>query len=108
MLQGLSPQAMQANLTRIVRRLKARRIGVLIVGIQAPVSINAGYARAFNAVFPAVARAEGVPLYPNLLAGVQGIAALNQRDHIHPNGSGARIIARKLAPAVIRALKTRR
>lgn len=107
MLQGLSPQAMQANLTRIVRRLKARRIGVLLVGMQAPVSINAGYARAFNAVFPAVARAEGVPLYPNLLAGVQGIAALNQRDRIHPNAAGARIISRRLAPAIARALRAR-
>ena len=107
MLQGLSPAAMQANLTRIVRRLKARRIGVLLVGLTAPASINARYARDFNAVFPAVARAEGVPLYANLLAGVQGEPRLNQPDRLHPNPAGARIIAQRLAPAVARALKSR-
>lgn len=105
LLQGLSPKLMQASLDRIVRRLKQRRIGVLICGLHAPPAVNAGYARAFNAVFPAVARAEGAALYPNLLAGVEGIERLNQADHIHPNAAGARLIAERLAPAVARALK---
>ncbi len=60
LLQGLDPQAMKANLERLVRRLQARRIGVVLCGLRAPSSLNAGYAREFNAVFPAVARAEGV------------------------------------------------
>jgi acyl-CoA thioesterase-1 len=105
LLQGLSPRAMQANLDRIVRRLKQRRIGVLLCGLYAPPIVNAGYARAFNAVFPAVASAERVPLYPDLLAGVRGIERLNQSDRIHPNAAGARIIAQRLAPHVARALK---
>jgi acyl-CoA thioesterase-1 len=105
LLQGLRPQAMRASLDRIVRRLKQRRIGVLICGLHAPPIVNAGYAKAFNAVFPAVARAEHVPLYPNLLAGVEGVERLNQADHIHPNAAGARVIARRLAPVVARALK---
>jgi acyl-CoA thioesterase-1 len=107
LLQGLAPRAMQASLDRIVRRLKQRRIGVLICGITAPPIVNAGYARAFNAVFHAVARAERVPLYPNLLAGVEGVQRLNQPDHIHPNAGGARLIAQRLAPVVARALKAR-
>lgn len=107
MLQGLAPQVMQANLTRIVRRLKARRIGVLLVGLQVPASINSGYARAFNAVFPAIARAEDVPLYAHLLAGVQGDPRLNQHDKLHPNAAGARAIATRMAPFVIKALKAR-
>jgi acyl-CoA thioesterase-1 len=107
LLQGQAPKAMQASLERIVRRLKQRRIGVLICGLHAPAAVNAGYARAFNAVFPAVASAEHVGLYPNLLAGVQGIPQLNQPDHIHPNAAGARIVAGRLAPAVARALKAR-
>jgi acyl-CoA thioesterase-1 len=104
MLQGLSPEAMQANLTRIVRRLKARRIKVVLCGLRAPASLNAHYARDFNAVFPAVARAEAVALYPNLLAGVELNGALNQSDGIHPNPRGVKIIARALAPTVARAL----
>ena len=106
LLQGLSPRAMQANLTRIVQRLKARRIRVVLCGLHAPASLNAGYARDFNAVFPRVARAERVALYPDLLAGVELNRALNQRDGLHPNPAGVKIMARRLAPVVARALRS--
>jgi acyl-CoA thioesterase I len=108
LLRGLPPQAMQRNLAAIVRKLKARRIPVLLVGVQAPSIVNQAYARQFNAVFPAIARAEGVPLYANLFAGVQGVRALNQDDLIHPNAQGVRAIAARLAPVVARSLKAAR
>jgi acyl-CoA thioesterase-1 len=107
LLQGLDPKVTQANLTAIVRRLKRRGIGILLVGIAAPAVIGAGYARAFNAVFPAVARAEGVPLYPDLLAGVEGHPGLVQGDGIHPDAAGAAVIAARLAPVVVRILRAR-
>ena len=108
LLQGLDPRTTRANLTAIVRRLKARRIAVVVAGIAAPAAIGAAYARDFNAVFGAVARAERVALDPDLLAGVAGRPALNQRDGIHPNAAGVVIIAARLAPVVARALKARR
>jgi len=107
LLQGLDPKTTQANLDRIVKRLKARRIGVLLAGMQAPAAIGRGYARDFDAVFASVARQERVPLYPNLLDGVGQIINLNQRDGIHPNAQGVEIIAGRLAPVVARALKAR-
>jgi acyl-CoA thioesterase-1 len=107
LLQGVDPKMVEANLTAIVRRLKARRLRVLIAGMRAPVSIGADYARAFNAVFPAVARSEHAGLYPYLLDGVGGDARLNQSDHIHPNPAGVKIIASRLAPVVARALTAR-
>ena len=58
LLQGLDPATTKANLTRIVRRLKARRIAVVLAGLSAPDAIGRAYARDFDAVFPAVARAE--------------------------------------------------
>ena len=107
LLQGLDPRTTQTNLQAIVRRLKARRVGVVLCGLHAPLSLNAGYARDFNAVFPAVARAEGVALYPDLLAGVELDRALNQRDGLHPNPRGVKAIAARLAPVVARALRGR-
>lgn len=101
LLQGLKPATTRANLDAIVRRLKARNIHVLLAGLAAPPAIGGGYARDFNAVFPAVAKAQRVALYPNLLAGAGG---LTQRDGIHPNAKGAAIIAQRLAPVVARAL----
>jgi acyl-CoA thioesterase I len=108
LLQGQDPKRTRANLDGIIRKLKARRIAVVLAGIQAPVEVGGGYARDFNAVFPALARAHGVPLYPNLLAGVARIPSLNQPDGIHPNARGAAIIASRLAPVVARALAARR
>lgn len=101
LLQGLKPATTRANLDAIVRRLKARKIHVLLAGLAAPPAIGGGYARDFNAVFPAVAKAHGIALYPNLLAGAAG---LTQRDGIHPNAKGAAIIAQRLAPVVARVL----
>ena len=108
LLQGLPPAALRANLTAIVRRLKARHIAVLLCGLHAPGSLNAAYARQFNAAFTAVAKAQGVALYPDLLAGVELDRALNQSDGIHPNARGAALIADRLAPAAARALKAAR
>jgi acyl-CoA thioesterase-1 len=105
LLQGVDPKATRANLEKIVRRLKARRIRVVLAGLTAPRSIGAGYARDFDAIFPALAKAEGVALYPDLLAGVARAPALNQRDGIHPNAAGVEIIATRLAPLVARSLK---
>lgn len=108
LLQGLDVRTTQTNLAAIVANLKRRHIGVVLAGISAPVAIGGGYAHDFNAIFTRVARAQGVPLYADLLAGVHQDMRLNQRDGIHPNPQGVRIIARNLAPVVARALAARR
>ena len=107
LLQGQDPKRTRANLDGIIRKLQARKIAVVLTGIAAPVEIGGGYARDFNAVFPALARAHGVPLYPNLLDGVARTPTLNQPDGIHPNARGAQIIATRLAPTVAKALAAR-
>jgi acyl-CoA thioesterase I len=107
LLQGQDPKRTRSNLDAIVKKLKARRIGVVLTGIAAPTEVGGGYARDFNAVFPTVARTHGVPLYANLLDGVARQPSLNQPDGIHPNARGAAIIAARLAPVVAKALASR-
>ena len=68
----------------------------------APVEIGGGYARDFNAVFPALARAHGVTLYPDLLDGVARRPTLNQADGIHPNARGAALITLERVDAIAR------
>ncbi len=104
LLQGLEPGVVRANLTAIVRRLRARRIDVVLAGVRAPPVVGAGYARAFDAVFPAVARRQRVALYPDLLSGVP--PSLRQADGLHPSAAGVKVIAAGLAPLVARALAT--
>lgn len=108
LLQGLDPKRTKANLDKIVARLRARKIAVVLAGLQPPPVIGKAYAREFQAVFPAVAKAHGAILYPNLLAGVAQVARLNQSDGFHPNAQGVIVIAQGLAPVVARALKARR
>ena len=108
LLQGLDPKQTKANLDRIIRRLQARKITVVLAGLTAPTAIGRGYAREFGAVYPSLAAQHRVALYPNLLAGVAGDPRLNQRDGIHPNATGVNIIAARLAPVVAKVLATRR
>jgi acyl-CoA thioesterase-1 len=107
LLQGEDPKRVQANLTAIARRLKARRIKVVLAGITAPPQIGADYARAFDAAFAGAARAGAAVFYPNLLAGVARDTRLLQRDAIHPNAAGVKIIAARLAPVIKAALGAR-
>jgi acyl-CoA thioesterase-1 len=105
LLLGADPKAVQANLDRIVRRLKARRVKVVLAGVRAPDLIGGIYAREFNQAFASVARTHGVLFLPDLLAGVALNPGLNQRDGIHPNAAGVNVIARRLAPLVARGLQ---
>lgn len=104
LLQGLDPKRTSSNLDRIIGKLQARRIKVVLAGMAPPPALGRSYARDFAAIFPTLAKKHGVAIYPNLLAGVGGIPRLNQRDGIHPNAEGVRIIVRGLAPVVARAL----
>jgi acyl-CoA thioesterase-1 len=108
LLQGLDPRSTRANLDGILKKLKVRKIPVLLVGIAAPTEVGGGYARDFNAVFTSLAKAHGVPLYPNLIDGVARKRELNQPDGIHPNAQGVQVITAKLAPVVAKALAARR
>jgi acyl-CoA thioesterase-1 len=107
LLQGFDPKTTRANLDRILTRLKARHMGVVLTGIRAPPELGRGYARDFDAVFAAAAKAHNVAFYPDLLAGVGRNRALNQSDGIHPNAKGVAIIARGLAPVVAKVLAHR-
>jgi len=107
LLQGVEPAQTKANLRGILQKLKARRIDAVLVGVGAPPAIGAAYAREFNAIYASLAREFGVPLYANILAGVNTNAALMQRDGVHPNAGGARRIGEALAPIVAKALKAR-
>lgn len=107
LLQGLDTRTTRANLERILNRLKQRRMGVVLAGLRAPPELGRGYARDFDAVFSDIARARGVALYPDLLAGVMRNRALVQSDGLHPNAKGVAIIARGLAPVVAKVLATR-
>lgn len=104
LLQGVPPSRTKANLEGIIERLKARKIRVLLAGLSSPIELDDSYVREFQNIFPSLAKAHAVPLYPNLLAGVALDARLNQADGVHPNAEGVKVIARRMAPVVVKTL----
>jgi acyl-CoA thioesterase-1 len=106
LLQGADPKSTKANLRRIIEKLKARKIRVVLAGVRAPPLIGASYAREFTNLYPDLAREMGVIYQPDFITGVVGVARLMQRDGIHPNAAGAKIVAERLAPTVATALRT--
>ncbi|MDH3233478.1 MAG: arylesterase [Alphaproteobacteria bacterium] len=107
-LRGLDPAETKANLDDILRRLKAANIPVLLTGMRAPPNLGREYGAEFDAIFPALAKAHGVMLYPFFLDGVAADPRFNQRDGIHPNADGVRIIAARIAPYVKRLIAAAR
>ena len=104
-LRGIAPEVTRAALDDILTRLKARNIPVLLAGMYAGRNFGADYTKAFDRIYPELAEAHGVPLYPFFLDGVAGEAKLNQRDGIHPTAEGVEEIVRRMLPAVERFLR---
>jgi len=73
--------------------------------MEAMPNLGAEYVRRFRAIYPAVARANNVPLIPFLLEGVAGVDSLNQQDGIHPTAAGARIVADNVWQVMKRLLR---
>jgi acyl-CoA thioesterase-1 len=100
MLRGVDPKVTRKALADIVSRLKARHIEVLLCGMRAAPNLGADYARAFDAIYPELAQANGLLLYPFFLDGIVTDAKLNQRDGLHPTAAGVAVIVEKIMPKV--------
>ncbi|KAB2860658.1 MAG: arylesterase [Bauldia sp.] len=103
-LRGLDPAQTRANLDAILTKLKAKGVPVLFAGMYAPPNMGPDYGKAFNALYPELAKKHGVPFYPFFLDGVAADASLNQPDGIHPNGKGVDIIVERILPHVLRLI----
>jgi acyl-CoA thioesterase-1 len=94
-LRGLELQAAKKNLQEIIDHTRARYpdVRVVVAGMQAPPNLGSRYTREFREMFVDLARENHAALIPFLLQGVGGVDSLNQRDGIHPNIQGERIVA---------------
>jgi acyl-CoA thioesterase I len=99
-LRGIDPTLTRGALSDILTRLKARNIAVLLCGMVAPPNYGSDYSARFNAIYPDLAEAFGVPLYPFFLDGVAADARLNQADGMHPTPEGVDVIVKNILPSV--------
>jgi acyl-CoA thioesterase-1 len=92
-LRGLPVAALERNLSQIIERAQARKITVVLAGMEAPPNWGRDYTDAFRRVYSALAGKYRVSLVPFLLVNVAGHRKLNQPDGIHPNFEGAKVVA---------------
>lgn len=96
MLRGIPPAETERNLDAILSRTRAAGAAPVLLGMRAAPNLGADYARAFEAIYPRLARKHACPLLPFYIEPVAGKPALNQADGIHPTPEGHRLIADKL------------
>ena len=94
-LRGLKAEESEKNLQSILDKVRAKypSVKIILSGMEAPRNMGKVYTTAFHNVYPTLAKRNNVALIPFVLEGVGGIAALNQKDGIHPTAEGNKIIA---------------
>ncbi len=94
-LRGQDPDSIRGTIQAIIDRVHAAQPAtrILLVGMNAMPNLGREYVTRFQAIYPAVARVNGLPIVPALLEGVGGVDSLNQPDGIHPTPAGHRRLA---------------
>ncbi|MGA2565295.1 MAG: arylesterase [Pseudolabrys sp.] len=98
--RGVDPNVTKTALDDILRRLTSRHIEVLLIGMRAPPDKGPVYARAFDAIYPALASNYSFVWYPFILDGVADDPRLIQIDGEHPNADGVNVIVERILPRV--------
>lgn len=104
LLRALPPAQTRDNLNAMLAELQKRKIPALLMGMRAPPNLGAEYARAFDAIYPALAAKYDVALVPFFLEAVYDKPALIQADHVHPTAQGVDALVAATVEKVAAAL----
>ena len=101
-LRGVDPAQTRKALAGIIATLKGRGVEILLAGMQAPRNLGEDYRARFDAIFPDLAKANGLILYPFFMEGVVLDPKLTLDDRMHPTAEGVGIIVQGILPDVER------
>ena len=99
-LQGIPSAEIETSLAKIIERVKAKGLPVLIAGMESPRNMGKDYVDQFHAIYRDLAERYGALLYPFFLDGVALDPGLMQEDGIHPNAKGVDRIVQGILPKV--------
>jgi acyl-CoA thioesterase-1 len=97
-----------ANLARIIDAAQARRVDVVLCGMEALPIYGWDYTVAFHNAYRDLAARYQLPLVPFILLDVIGNPQMMQHDRAHPNAEGAKAIADKIWPFLLPLLQRTR
>jgi acyl-CoA thioesterase-1 len=101
-LRGQDPDSIRANIQVMIDRIRSRdsTIRIALVQMEALPNLGRRYVERFHAIYPELARRNGITLLPFLLDGVAGVDSLNQADGVHPTPRGQELVAENLWPGL--------
>jgi acyl-CoA thioesterase-1 len=110
-LRGLPVRTTEANLQAMILELRRAKVKILLVGMSLPPNYGRSYIHSFQAIYPALARRNRLPLLPflyqDLAPRLRRDPGLLQHDGIHASVAGNRIVAatvwRRLRPLLLRS-----
>jgi len=116
MLRGIEPKEIKENLNQIIKSIKNKNIPIVLAGFVAPDSYEKNYKEAFDDIYRALSKEYNLTLMPLskeynltlmpfLLEGVALNPKLNIDDGKHPNPEGVKIMAKNLAPYILKEIK---
>ena len=97
-LRGIDPSLTSQNIEKILSYLKEKQIPTMLIGMKAPNNLGEIYVNEFNAIYPKLSKKYKTAYYPFFLKDVALEPALYQRDMIHPNKKGVKIIVNNFFP----------
>jgi acyl-CoA thioesterase-1 len=103
-LRGIDPSVVRANLEAMIGKIQASGAKLLLMGMRAPPNWGEDYQHEFDRLYPELAKAHAVTLYPFFLEGVAMDPKLNQPDGLHPNERGVAALVDRIAPVVARLI----
>jgi acyl-CoA thioesterase-1 len=104
-LRGVPVDELKRNLSAIIEEGQQRGAAVLLCGMEALPVNGWNYSVAFHRAYSELAAAYDVPLVPFMMMNVLGNPGLMQRDRVHPNADGARVMAEHVYPYLERVLQ---
>jgi acyl-CoA thioesterase-1 len=99
-LQGIPPEGTKQVLEKIIEKVQAKGLPILLAGMEAPRNMGNDYVEEFRAVYADLARQYDVIFYPFFLEGAALNDGMMQGDGIHPNGRGVAAIVENILPKV--------
>ena len=97
-LRGIDPSLTSQNIEKILSYLNEKQIPTMLIGMKAPNNLGEIYVNEFNAIYPKLSKKYDTAYYPFFLKDVALKPSLNQRDMIHPNKKGVKIIVNNFFP----------
>jgi acyl-CoA thioesterase-1 len=96
-----------ANLEKIIQRLKAEGVAILLAGMKIPPNYGEAYTSEFSMMYEKLAKKYDVTLMPFFLEDVAARPTLTQADGIHPTAEGYQIIVANLLESLAPLLEAK-